>query len=285
MPVLKMLGRHSLSGLKNSLRYILRENTPDRDDNLISPPLVHNIRAEVNDMNAVIEEFTTNEAYRIATSNRVYFYHSILSLSELDFENATPEVLEQITKHYLKLRGDVLAFSVAHYDSNPHIHILESATFYRENKSSTLRKQEMHQLKVDLESYIQDQFPELKHSKVQHGKGMPYLSHKEQQANNKLLAKGKTLNKEEVQDIVLYCFEQAQSQQHFIQMLNENKLLHYERNQDGVPTGVIDIATNRKYRFKRFGITQQEILKLAQREQELEDQRQREQQNTSKQKR
>lgn len=74
-------------------------------------------------------------------------------MSEKDKSYCTSEVMTSITEKYFDLRGDVLGYAVAHFNTDsPHIHILESATRYRQNKSSSLRKSELADLKLEMEN-------------------------------------------------------------------------------------------------------------------------------------
>jgi len=268
MPILKSLSRNSLSGLRGSLNYVLRFGAFENKDSQVSKPMLHNLRSEASNLDAIISEFKTNETYRKVTSNRVFFYHHILSLSEYDKDKVTPKMMEKLSAKYFELKPDVISFAVAHFDENPHLHFIESATKYREGKSATLRKEEMQELKLKIEHFVQQEFPELEHSLVNHTQKKAYVPENEYQ-----LSKREMPQKQELKEIVNYCYDNAFSKQHFIELLNQNGLLHYERSQDGIPTGVIDPRTNRKYRFRRFNISLENILKLEQ-EQELKKEQQ-----------
>lgn len=256
MPILKSLSRNSLSGLKNSLNYVNKIGVSSTE-RFISKPIMHNLRSEATDLNSIIDEFHFNESFRKVTSNRVFFYHHILSLSEHDFENITDEMMERLIKKYFELKGDVIGYAVAHYDKNKHWHIIESATKYRENKSATLRKAEMSKLKLNLEQFVYQEFPTLKHSLVMHNNEKKYIRDNEFQ-----VLKRENTRKKEITEIVHYCFKQAKSREHFIELLGQNHLLHYERSKNGTPTGVIDPRTNHKFRFKGIGILPEQILSL-----------------------
>lgn len=252
MPILKILSRRQLSAIEHTLNYITREGSG------VSKPLLHNLRSSMKDRDALVNEFIVNEAYRKITSNRIYCYHSILSLSDLDKKQATPKVMQAIAQKYLDLRGDILAVVVPHNNTDsPHLHILESATLYREGKSSGLRKQELHNLKMELEYFIQERFPELENSGVEHGKGKPYVKEPEIQLLNR---KG-TSEREQLQKLIQNAYSSANSKQQFLDILQDQGYLHYQRNSDGIPTGLLS-ESGRKYRFKTLGLSFEKIMEL-----------------------
>ena len=252
MPVLKMLSRQNLS-FGHTLDYITRDTAGG-----LSKPVLHNLRSPYTHKEGIVDEFLSNEAYHKVTSGRVYYYHSILSLGEGDKEHVTPEMMQEIAKKYLQLRGDIIAVAVPHFDTNsPHIHVLESGTRYRENKSSGLRKQELHQLKIEMEAFVKEQFPELEHSQVEHGKGKAYLREPEFQ----LQKRTGTSERKQLKTLVHEAYGTATSKQDFLDKLLDQGYIHYERNADGVPTGVIS-ESGRKYRFTSLGLAPENIQLL-----------------------
>lgn len=253
MPIIKMLGRRQVSALTQTLAYISREA-----GNAEITPILHNLRSTPRDHEAIAHEFLTNEAYRKITSNRLYCFHTIISLADLDQEKATPEVLQEIANKYLELRGDILAYAIPHLDTaSHHIHVLESGTRYRENKSSGLRKQELHNLKMELECFIEERFPQLEHSKVKHGKGKAYLKEAEYQ----LIKRKGTSEREQLQKLVQRAYSTAKSKQQFLDTLLDHGYTYYERNSDGIITGVLS-ESGRKYRFKTLGLSPDQIMAL-----------------------
>jgi hypothetical protein len=264
MPILKMLGRHTLSAFSQTLNYINQSQKQKGE------PVLHNLRSSAENSMALVDEFLTNEAYRKVTSNRVYCYHSILSVSDLDQKAATPEVMEALIRKYFELRGDILAYAVAHYDTNtPHWHVLESGTYYRENKATGLRKVELQGLKLELEDFVKEHYPELEHSLVVHGKGREYTTEPEYQLGKR----GEQSEREKLKQLVQEAYHTASSKQQFLETLQEHGYLHYERNSDGQPTGLIS-ESGRKFRFKTLGLDPEKIKALEKdhertREQEL----------------
>ncbi len=263
MPVLKVLSRRKPSAIAHTLSYITREH-----DNGEVSPILHNLRSEADDHEAIAQEFLTNEAYRKVTSNRLYCFHTILSLGEGDKENTTPKTLQSIAQKFLELRGDILAYAVPHFDTDSHhIHILESATYYREDRSSSVRKNELQRIKTELEFFVEERFPELENSRVLHGAGKAYTKEAEYQ----LQKRTGTSERETLKKLVHHAFQKATSKHQFLDMLLDKGYVHYERNTDGVPTGVIS-ESGRKYRFKTLGLLPENIMDLENQQEKTQEQ-------------
>lgn len=256
MPLLKMLSRSRLYAFENTLNYIHNEHKTKMDEQE-SIPVLHNIRAKADDKEKIIDAFIENEAYRPITENRIYCFHTIISMSEKDRSKCTPKVMKQIMDKYFELRGDVLGYGLAHFNTDsPHIHILESATRYRKNKSSSLRKSELAELKVEMEDYVTKELG-LEHSFIEHGKGKAYLKEREEN----LIKHGGISIKEMVKRQVIESLKQAKSLSEFKELLHDHQLIHYERRSDGIPSGVIS-SSGKKYRFTTLGIEIEDYLDL-----------------------
>lgn len=252
MPILKMLSRQSPQAIFQTLSYITR----DAQNQGLG--WLKNLRSDLTDHNGLVEEIINSEAYRKVTSNRVYCYHTILSMSDRDQAKVTPEILKKIAQKYLELRGEVQAVAVPHFDMDSrHIHVLESGSYYRNGKASGLRKEALTQLKQELEVFVQEQFPELEHSLVQHGQNKAYL----QEQEFRLLQREGSSKKKVLAELVQNVFRNARSQEQFLAELANNGLIHYERRSDGIPTGVIS-ETGKKYRFSTLGVSEQQIQDL-----------------------
>lgn len=258
MPLLKMLSRSRLYAFENTLNYIHNENKA-KTGTIPFSPVLHNIRADPDEKEKIIDAFIENEAYRPITQNRIYCFHTIISMSEKDKSKCTPQIMKAITEKYFELRGDVLGYGVAHFNTDsPHVHILESATRYRKNKSSSLRKSELADLKLEMETYVTKELG-LEYSSIEHGKGKAYI--KEQEEN--LIKHGGVSIKEMVKQKVIESLKQASSLSEFKELLHDHNLIHYERRSDGIPIGVIS-NSGKKYRFKTLDIHIEDYLDLNQ---------------------
>ena len=119
------------------------------------------------DLNQMIHSYLVNDTYRQAPA-QVRQYHEILSFSPRDSEHLSKEKLEQLTLEYIKMRNpNALCFAVAHMDSShTHIHLCFSGTEYRHKKTLRMDDATFRNLRMDMERYQQEHFPELKHSVV-----------------------------------------------------------------------------------------------------------------------
>ncbi|MBO6516843.1 MAG: hypothetical protein JJ975_09870 [Bacteroidia bacterium] len=256
MPIVKILSRHQLSSISYAVNYVLREGKNVTPEGKVVAPIVHNLRSKPEDTKGIIQEIIDNEAWRKITTNRVYCFHEILSLSKAE-HSATPDKLRAIVKKYLELRGDTVSFAVLHFDkASYHAHIISGGTRYR-GRSAGLKKVELLELKNQLESFVQRQYPELSRSLVHHGQNKEYKTERDFQ----LIRHGRS-DKEKLRLQVRQWYNRSQSMRHFIDLINQAGFLHYERNHDGVLTGIVHPETGRKYRFKPLGLQPKEILQL-----------------------
>lgn len=251
--ILKILPRHQVTAFKSLINYILNhEKTGEYSPVLIT----HNLRGDNKE--EYIQEFYENEAYRSRRrKNTTYLYHEITSISSEDSNKVTPEILQDLAKKYIELRGkDALYLGFAHYDKeHVHIHFATSGLKYRQNKAHRLSREQLHSLKIEFQRYHQEKYPELDKSICEHGAGREYLTNKEYQYKART---NKSLIKEEVTKTVRECFNKAKTHNEFLELLTEANMPHYERK--GTANGVF--VDGRKYRFSRLGIEKHELERL-----------------------
>lgn len=256
MPIIKMLSRSNPAAINSTLKYITREA-----NNQKAVPILQNIRSSPTNYKGIVLELLRNEAYRKISRRRVFCYHTIVSLGSGESENNIPrihEILEFIVKRYLELRGEgVLAYAIPHFDkSNFHYHILESGTLFRSPISSGLRKAELHHLKIELEKFVVENFPQLEYSSVQHGIGKPYTKESLFQ-----LEKRTESERSKLTTLVGQAYSKATTLKQFLDVLLHKGYSHYERSSDGIPTGIVSLS-GRKFRFKNLGILPEQIMQL-----------------------
>lgn len=242
--IVKILSRHSPS-YAGLIRYILKEGKGGEDER--PEPYLHNFRGHTE--KEWVRELCINEAFRKQQrKGQVYFYHTILSFNELDSDKITKDMLQDITKKFIELRGkDAMYIAAQHRDrEHTHIHLLVSGLSYRTGKAFRMTKGEMRELKISLQCYQQEKYG-LEHSLPNHGAGREYLSQKEYGAKSKNSTRYlKAELKQKVDTILL----QSNSLQDFISRLQENSLYHYERGNK-----VYGITVNEKnYRFSSLGV-------------------------------
>ncbi|MDL5045251.1 relaxase/mobilization nuclease domain-containing protein [Oscillatoria amoena NRMC-F 0135] len=190
-------------------------------------------------------------------SNSVIIYHELFSIASDNRENVTAEMLQDLTREYIKLRGsDSIALAYAHHDrSHIHVHLAIHGLKYRQPTANRLSREALHNLKSQFQQYHLEKYPALDKSICEHGAGKEYLNNKEYQ----LKARTKrTLVKEDIAITVRECFEKAKTHHEFIELLMQHDLPHYERK--GIATGVVH--GNLKFRFTRLGIEKYELEKL-----------------------
>ena len=257
MPVFKIMSRKKLYSIENSIRYILRDGSRNYNQTPIEP-MVYNIRSDPSQIKDVVHEFMVNESYRKVTTDRVFCYHSIISLSVKDKSQCTPKMLQALMDHYIEQRGDILAYGAIHLNTDaPHIHIIESGTRYREDKSSRMCQAELTRIKLELERFVEIEL-KLEHSKVEHKSGQ-YRTTERTSIDD--LFQNRNLSKKEIAKEVEDILYRSESKQDFIDALFEHGYTYYERSKNGIPTGIID-KKGRKHRFKTLNISPQTILDL-----------------------
>lgn len=253
MPIVKILARHSPT-YGSLLQYITKadKGTDQRPPTIIT----QNIRGTgIKDME---REFMENEAFRrITRTGQVYLFHEIVSMSAHDKEAITEDLMLQVGRQYLALRGrEGLVVGALHADKDHyHWHFAVSSLEYRTGKAFRVSPQELHELKVNLEAFTQ-QFPELQHSHCNHGSDRDYVTDREWHARQK---PQRLLIKEEIQQKVKELFTRSTTQKEFLALLRDNNLHHYERS--GIPTGITH-ENGMKFRFSRLDIPKEEWQKL-----------------------
>jgi hypothetical protein len=130
----------------------------------------HNVKSQT--ISGYIKEFEANEKLRIRKrKNSPCVYHTILSWHKEDAKYLDNAKLRIMAKEFVRLRGDKNLYVISkHLDrEHVHLHCAISATNI-EGKSSRLSKNEFEQLKLKIDVFQKEKFPELSHSLPQHGK-------------------------------------------------------------------------------------------------------------------
>lgn len=232
------------------LNYIFRESEIDDGFRLTKFIKGKNLSVE-----ALQNQLLINEQLRLnRRKNNVVLYMDILSFHPRDAQRLTNEKLHQITMKYLSLRApNSIAIATVHKNEkdHTHLHICFSGVQYKTGKSIRISKDDFqNKVKVPMEKYQQEIFPELVLSKIRHEKSM---SHKKVliKDNEKIIqTSGGISEKQKIVNLLENCFKTAKSEQEFYQKLQNNGLVLYSRG--GKITGV---QAKRKYRFKTLGYT------------------------------
>jgi hypothetical protein len=150
------------------LRYINSEKKTFSKNGLGSPLLIrHNIRGKR--IEEIIAEFKANESRRIhKRSNQPIIHHTIISFNSLDSHCITDQMLMDIAKKYISYKKNNLYIGAIHKDRRHlHIHIACSAT-QLSGLANRISKYEFEVLKVNLQEYQLEKYPNLIHSLPKH---------------------------------------------------------------------------------------------------------------------
>lgn len=133
--------------------------------------VLHNLRP--GNLPSIAQQFRANDAYRKERANGVVLYHEILSVSDLDRDSVTPQILEDLCRHYLEIRApNALAFAQPHFDKGHlHIHIGISGVEYKSRKTLRMNNAQFERIRRGLEKYQREHYgEELQHSFVYENK-------------------------------------------------------------------------------------------------------------------
>lgn len=261
--IVKILTRNSPS-YGSLIDYLLKEGKGKDGKPVV---ITHNFRGTTKE--EWVQEFMENEAYRQhVRKDQIYLYHEIISLSSKENKDLiTPEIMEDLARQYITLRGkEGMYIASFHEDKDhAHIHFAVSGVKYRTGQAHRLSHDDLYNLKDKFQEYHNDRYPFLSFSSPEHGKG------KQHTTNREYFSKTKRTNvKDEIRTKIQSIVAEAKSQQHFLNLLREAGLHHYERG--GVPTGVV--YDDLKFRFSRLDVPFQEMpvdMGLHKEEQEILD--------------
>lgn len=191
-------------------------------------------------------EFMKNETNRIyKKSNNIKFYQDIIAFSDLDHEQLTIQIIEDLTKEYIKKRSpNMMAYAIGHFNNNSyHVHLVSSPIEIGTGLNLRLTKKEFADLKVYMQEYQKERYPELCNSIVNHG----ISENKNQIINNMKKPKNQT-TLEYLKYEVNQCYINGNGPQNFLELLKQKGLKTYQR--DGF---IVGITHNfKKYRFTKL---------------------------------
>lgn len=259
--IIKSLSRKSNTGqlVKYVLRYITKEEKTalKRADTKASPFIIrHNIRARTSVPN-IIKEFQENETFRLyKRKDSVKLFHTIISFGDGDKEKVTDAILKDVAKKYIALRGkNSLYVGAKHVEDHIHIHLISSGTSL-DGYSARISKQKFHQIKLALEAYQKERYPELIHSVVEHSPKKP----KTKEAILQTIKAARQTTKESLLTSLHRLSANATSLDDFLTKLQEQGIEPYYRN--GKLQGCKD--GNTKFRFSRLGVDTEKLEALSQ---------------------
>lgn len=257
--ILKSLTRRS--NTLQLVNYLFKQEKGER----LQPVLKHNLRS--CSLNGWAKEIDANENLRIRKrKDNITLYHTILSFSNRDKEHINKSLLKDISKKYMELRGkDNIFLAASHNDrDHVHLHIIQSGTKYLTGESNRISKKEFHELKLALDAYQKEKYPELVHSLPEHGKSLRLQrTEKEHQLQTR---EGKLSQKQELLHIMETVYEKSKSLDHFLIQLKSEGYDPYYRG--GKLYGIED-TDGRHYRFKTLDYSDK--LDAIQKQAEMEE--------------
>lgn len=239
------------------LGYILRETEMDQ-----SFMLTKYVKGRDFSVEQLYDQFHSNETLRInRRKNNVVLYMDILSFHPKDKERLSNDKLHQIALKYLSLRAPKsIAVATVHRNEkeHTHLHICFSGVEYKSGKSIRISKEDFRQkVKLPMEKYQQDIFPELTLSKIRHERGRVSQREHKKEAEKLLETNKGQSEKQLLLKLLEEVFKTATSEADFYQKLEQNGIKMYTRN--GKITG---IEGKRKFRFRVLGYTSEILQSL-----------------------
>lgn len=215
--------------------------------------ITHNIKG--NTLEDWVQQFKHNETFRMKKRiDSVYCTHEILSWHRNDSSKVTTKKLEDIARAYIKLRNPQgMYIVVPHFDKDHyHLHICASGIEYRTGRSLRLSKSAFGKLKLDIQKFQKERFPELEKSVVDHG------AKKDRREMEKRVIRHNEKDKQYLSSILIACYKKANSIKTFDSLIQEFGLKTYQRS--GRLSGVV--FNERKYRLQKFGFSPDWIKEL-----------------------
>ena len=246
--------------IKEFIDHCISKNCIALKQNMQSAIVIkNNIRAR--SVNGYIKEFEANEKFRLHDrKDSVKAYHTILSFSQLDSKHLNAKILKDIAQHYISLRAEQsLVVGGIHFDkSHIHMHIIQSGTQYCTGLSNRISKQEFQELKVAMQEYQKEKYPQLIHSMPEHGKSK----------NGKTIEKGseknikrneRTSEKNILLGLLETTYAKSISANHFLEQIKAQGHEPYYRN--GRLQG-IKYEGERKFRLNNLGYDEKKLQAL-----------------------
>jgi hypothetical protein len=250
--ILKTLSRKS--GVKQLVTYVFKDQTKLSNERFEPLVIRHNIRCKKID--TITKEIEQNNTLRSTQrKNNVQAYHSIISFGVGDNKKINNTVLKDIAKKYIALNGKDKQYVITSHIEKDHIHLhaIIGGTKYRTSEASRITKKEFRELKIKLQEYQLEKYPELEHSTVAHGgnsKDKQYSKDIRATKQNTLLSH------------LGIAYNTAISKDDFINQMKQLGHEPYYRN--GKLTGLKYEGIGAKFRLSKLGYDAQKLEHLEQ---------------------
>ncbi len=245
----------SLTRRNNTLQlvnYLFKQEKGEKPQ----PVLKHNLRSRST--KGWAKEIDANEALRIRRrKDNIKLTHTILSFSNKDKDHISKELLKDISKKFVELRGkDNIYLASSHYDkAHTHLHVVMCATKYLTGESNRISKKEFQELKLALDAYQKEKYPELIHSLPEHGKSL----HGRGAEKEYQFREGKLSQKQQILVTVESIYRQSKSLDHFLAQLISEGYQPYHR---GGRLYGLENEEGRHFRFKTIGYDKNKLEEL-----------------------
>jgi hypothetical protein len=252
--IVKSLSRRS-GGTAQLVKYILRYVTKEKqqkeskEKHSREKPFIirHNLCAR--SMNGYIRAFNEIEALREhKRANAIGVYHHILSFSSKDKEHISDAMLKELAVKFIQLRGQDNVYIGTKHTDKEHIHLhLAMTAVDLGGRSARISRARFQELKLELDRYQKEHYPELVNSLPDHGKKSRENTKEAIRENAKT---HRTTEKVVLSEVLETAFAQSGSLEQFLSELGEKGYTPYYRS--GILTG-ITTEGNRKFRLARLG--------------------------------
>jgi len=255
--IIKSKSYKNTRSFKTVMGYIFREN--EKDNSFMLTKFVKTKNLVIEELH---QQFLSNEQLRVnRRKNNVVLYMDILSFHPKDAQRLDNEKLFQIALKYLSLRAPKsIAVATVHRQekNHTHLHICFSGVEYKTGKSIRISKDDFKQkVKLEMEKYQQEVFPELSLSKIQHEKPISPKRELKKESGKILEDRGGLSQKQQILQLLEDVYKCAKSQQDFYEKLQDKGVKLYLRNEK-----IVGIEAARKFRFARLGYTPEILQSL-----------------------
>jgi hypothetical protein len=250
--ILKNLTRRN--NTKQLVDYLFKKEKDKKPE----PILKHNMRNRST--KGWAKEIDKNNSLRLhKRKDNITLNHTIISFSNKDKKQINDALLKDISKKYVELRGkDNMYLASKHADKDHiHLHIVMPAVKYQTGESNRISKMEFRELKLALDAYQKEKYPELVNSLPNHGKSLK--SRQSEREFQLQIREGKLSQKQQILETTEAVYSKSKSKDDFLSQLKSEGFELYYRG--GKLFGVED-ENGRHFRFSTLGFDKDKLENL-----------------------
>ncbi len=267
----------SLYRAKQKVRYLLVDG--GHCENVVdNKTLLLNFTTEADPARLHLE-FLKNAKHLKKRKNGVVLYHFVLSFSKIDSPNITDEMLMDIMKKFIELRGienNVVLGKIHSHESHKHIHVFSSSNPLESSSPVRINRNQLKTLCRSMEEYQLERYGKAMGNsivklnrplieKVDYVKRDRTKRHRKEVAMKERLGNRKT-RKEVAKEMLDNLLAQADSFNDFVNYLKDHmdfELYSYRSKTRGV------IYLGKKYRWSTLNIDASRLMKFQEIENKL----------------